>query len=404
MTLTSISTASALSSINIDHSLFQCKNKMCIREEHKLAINIMYENITSTLLKSTDFLLKKPKHRQYQILGWNDLVKESHLQARDAFLTWRSNGSPRQGIMFDNMKNTRAHFKLSLRQCHREKTKRQADVIAKQFLSKDPKTFWKEVKNMTGNNSSPSASVIDGACGGEAICNMWHTHFSNLLNSSLDYSNKDKMLGALDDISDMNVEKFTVSDIANAVKQVKKGKASGPDGISGEHIVYSDKRIIVLLCMLFNTMLTHAYLPSNFMLSFIVPLIKDKKGDVTSKDNYRPIALTSIISKVFEIVILNIYSEFLKTAPNQFGYKFGLSTEVAIFSFKEIVNYYRSLSSNVYICLLDASKAFDKINHFHLFLQAIRKKLTPNHCSNTFYLVSDTVFCHKMAEQCVCLF
>ena len=122
-------------------------------------------------------------------------------------------------------------------------------------------------------------------------------------------------------------------------------------------------------------MLTHAYLPSNFMLSFIVPLIKDKKGDVTSKDNYRPIALTSIISKVFEIVILNIYSEFLKTAPNQFGYKFGLSTEVAIFSFKEIVNYYRSLSSNVYICLLDASKAFDRINHFHLFHKLLERNL-----------------------------
>ena len=111
------------------------------------------------------------------------------------------------------------------------------------------------------------------------------------------------------------------------------------------------------------------------MLTQIVPLVKDKKGDVTSKDNYRPIALTSMLSKVLELIILSKYEWCLDTAPNQFGYKYGLSAETCIFSFKEIVNYYRSLSSNVYVCYLDASKAFDRVNHYHLFSKLISRNM-----------------------------
>jgi len=122
-----------------------------------------------------------------------------------------------------------------------------------------------------------------------------------------------------------------------------------------------------LLAIVFNCMIIHSYLPDDLMISYIIPVLKDKKGDISSKDNYRPIAITSIMSKIIEIVFLSRYSEFLESSHNQFGYKNKLSTETCIFTLKEIINYYRFYSSNVYLCFLDASKAFDKINHFHLF-------------------------------------
>ena len=46
-----------------------------------------------------------------------------------------------------------------------------------------------------------------------------------------------------------------------------------------------------------------------------------------SKDNYRPISLASVVSKVVEIVIYNRISVYLDTCPNQFGFK---STTVLI--------------------------------------------------------------------------
>ena len=40
---------------------------------------------------------------------------------------------------------------------------------------------------------------------------------------------------------------------------------------------------------------------------------------------------------------------------------------MCIIAFKEAILKYRDLSSNVYTCFLDASKAFDHVNHFKLF-------------------------------------
>ena len=100
--------------------------------------------------------------------------------------------------------------------------------------------------------------------------------------------------------------------------------------------------------------------------------IKDKKGDVTDKDNYRPIALTTVLSKLLESVIVQKYSEELNnTSCNQFGFKRKHSTDLCIFSFKQVIEYYLNYDNPMFICYLDASKAFDRVNYWLLF-----KKLT----------------------------
>ena len=63
-------------------------------------------------------------------------------------------------------------------------------------------------------------------------------------------------------------------------------------------------------------------------------------------DNYRPIALASVISKVVEIILLNIISKLLSTCPNQFGCQQKLGTDTCIYILKEIVEKY-----SVYLCV-----------------------------------------------------
>ena len=47
-------------------------------------------------------------------------------------------------------------------------------------------------------------------------------------------------------------------------------------------------------------------MPQYMINSVIVPLVKNKSGDLTDKYNYRPIALSSITSKLFEHIILKL--------------------------------------------------------------------------------------------------
>ena len=37
-----------------------------------------------------------------------------------------------------------------------------------------------------------------------------------------------------------------------------------------------------------------------------MPIAKDNKGDLTDKDNYRPLAITSVSSKIIELVYIVI--------------------------------------------------------------------------------------------------
>ena len=70
--------------------------------------------------------------------------------------------------------------------------------------------------------------------------------------------------------------------------------------------------------------------------SVIVPLVKTNSGDLTDKSNYRPIALSSIASRVFEHIIILRLEEYLWTNDNQFGFKSGQSTDLCIYAFFRI--------------------------------------------------------------------
>jgi hypothetical protein len=105
----------------------------------------------------------------------------------------------------------------------------------------------------------------------------------------------------------------------------------------------------------------------------VIPLLKCKTKDPSDINNYRPIAIATSISKVLEQVILARLQTYLFTADSQFGFKQGHGTEMAIFALKQTVEYYRSRDSPVFLCFLDAKKAFDRVNHWTLFRKLIER-------------------------------
>ena len=63
------------------------------------------------------------------------------------------------------------------------------------------------------------------------------------------------------------------------------------------------------------------YLPPAMIETTFVPIVKNKSGNSSDSSNYRPIALATIISKMFESVLLLKCAEYLSTSDNQFGFK-----------------------------------------------------------------------------------
>ena len=75
---------------------------------------------------------------------------------------------------------------------------------------------------------------------------------------------------------------------------LKLNKASGLDTLSAEHFLYASNRLPVLLSLCLNAMVLHGHVPKSFSDTVLVPIIKDKKGDIADINIYRPIAIQSL--------------------------------------------------------------------------------------------------------------
>ena len=98
----------------------------------------------------------------------------------------------------------------------------------------------------------------------------------------------------------------------------------------------------------------------------IVPILKNRRGDTSVKNNYRPIAIVMALSKIFELYIMRNVETQLITSDNQFGFKRELGTDLCIF----LLN----LLSNNITCII--------VMCIHVFLTLLKPMivLTTRHC------------------------
>ena len=72
---------------------------------------------------------------------------------------------------------------------------------------------------------------------------------------------------------------------------------------------------------------------------------------------------------------MNNFIDIMRSHENQFGFKKQHGTDTCIYVMKEIINRYQRLGSSVYLCFLDASNAFDRINHDTLFKKLVNRNV-----------------------------
>ena len=141
--------------------------------------------------------------------------------------------------------------------------------------------------------------------------------------------------------------------------------APGDDNIPTNIVKYVIEVIKDPLVHLCNVSLTSGVFPTALKLSKISPLLKS--GDKKLVNNYRPIALLSVFSKIYEKVVLNRLNIFLNDnsiiKESQFGFQRFRSTTGAILKLNDFILKCFDKKEYVLALFLDLSKAFDCINH-----------------------------------------
>jgi hypothetical protein len=75
------------------------------------------------------------------------------------------------------------------------------------------------------------------------------------------------------------------------------------------------------------------------------------------------------------LAIQDRFARYFTTSDHQFGFKKHLSCQHAIYCVRNVVESYVDNQSTVNICALDLSKAFDRVNHFALFIKLMNRQI-----------------------------
>ena len=166
------------------------------------------------------------------------------------------------------------------------------------------------------------------------------------------------------------------SSVKHSTSKLKGGKNEGFDVLSSDYILNDPELLCHHLSSLFSLMLSHCCAPTSFGTSTMIPIPKCS-GSMGDIKNYRGIALSSLLSKLFDTC--NISSQFNSLLSNdlQFANKSQTSTIQCVSSFMETVSYHIGHLGHTYMCMLDVSKAFDRVNLLLLFHMLLQRDMCP---------------------------
>ena len=224
--------------------------------------------------------------------------------------------------------------------------------------------------------------MIGEANSDEEVLRPWKRHFGAIISSgsSEDLERDRVIFEDLLETSERNAKwpwwsvEIRPTEVETAVRHLKMNKSAGPDGIESEHLRFGGYELSIHTSVAFTAFLRHTFVPRQFLGSYIVPISKDKQGNVSNPNNYRGIAISSVMSKVLEHVILEKFGNCFSSSTHQFGFKRNHSCSDCSFVLREAVNYYLQNGNKVlYTCALDLSKAFDRVKYYRLFCKLLKR-------------------------------
>ena len=137
--------------------------------------------------------------------------------------------------------------------------------------------------------------------------------------------------------NDLHCHIVSKNDVSMAVKRLKLEKSDVEGRVLSNNYIHDTNHLFMYLSFLFSSMINHGYALATFLQSNMVPIPKGARANVTDSNMYRSIAISSIMSKILDNVIIEQQQLSLATSSYQFGFKSKAST--ALCTTMSIENY-----------------------------------------------------------------
>ena len=372
-----------LANIRVPYEVLNCDSYVCACIEHQAMLDRYYDDLTQAISSASRACI--PKRRRKQVAGWTTHVKSHQTDAIFWNSIWKSCGRPREGWVAEIRRKTRAQYKRTSQWVLRNQEKLSAERMAEALSENRARDMWTEIKKVKGG-SRLGPNQVDEAEGPDAVCDLFKQKYEALY-SSVPFEGHE--MDVFLDVLSTEVESrcasgsceghfsVTVDEVKYAVSRLKGGKSDADVELSSDNFIFACDELLVHLSFLFNMMISRCSAPSGMLKSILVPIPKNRKKGLSDSNNFRSIALSSVIGKILDHVVLAKYAEVLMTSELQFGFKAQHSTTQCTFVLNEVVSYYNDRDTPVFVTLLDATKAFDRVHYVKVFRLLHRRNMCP---------------------------
>ena len=229
------------------------------------------------------------------------------------------------------------------------------------------KKFWSYIKSLKKDHArisslnTPDGLVTDDTQKAEAL----NTQFKSVFTIEQDGPLPDKGPSPHPTMPEISI---TTSGISKLLQNLNIHKAMGPDQINAKILRELQDILAPTLEIIFNHSLNTGIVPSDWKMANITPLFK--KGDRSQPNNYRPISLTSIVSKLFEHILSSNIRKHLESNNIlhhcQHGFRQFHSCETQLISLVQdlTLNFDEDIQTD--LVSMDFVKAFDTVPHHGL--------------------------------------
>ena len=265
--------------------------------------------------------------------------------------------------MFKCYKNVKKLFRKLSRQCIYDRNNELYQSLDS-LLVRDANAFWKSIRKTRKPRSCTSVNI-------DTLVN----HYTGIMQDNGPQTAEHKVISksVSSHYTKLNESVITShvspEDVDKVIAKLKRNSSPGIDGVTAEFLIYGRSGILCQhLAALYSNILTHNYVPSVFATGVLVPVLKKSTLNPTVPSNYRPITVSSVFAKLFEILILPTDTDL---CTNQFGFRADYSVSHGLSLLNDVLCYYKHHNSNIFLCSLDAEKCFDSIWHDGMFYKLI---------------------------------
>ena len=343
-----------LSSITIPQILSNCQDVQCDNPSHtddadRANIEILecvekaaYENLP---VPSSS----KQSDTKHKIPGWSAEVGPYRENANFWHQVWDSGDRPMNTELHRIMKKSRNIYHFQIR-----KLKRSQDMIKKNKLLdaclNSNSDLFKEIKKMRSVKPCV-ANSIDGVK--DNIADHFKSVYEGLYNSVDDSAELVELCETVNSKVNFlclhDVRKVTPDIVKEAASNLRDSKSDPTFNFSSDCVKNSPDNLFSFLSTIIQAFLIHGRVTLFLLLATLVPLVKDKLATLNDSKNYRSIAMSSLILKLLDWIILLLFGVSLGVDELQFAYQPGSSTSMCTWAAVETIDYFMRIGTEVYL-------------------------------------------------------